>query len=515
MGFYSGASAVDQTPCPIGTYASTKAQSECDDCSPGFYTQSIQSETCTPCDAGTFASEPGSLVCEPCPFGLYQASVGMQMCIPCPAGMYSAQRDAVTGVITSIQRDRCTSCEVGFNCEDGIKNECGCGSPCSWPETGYDCSSASTVREVPCPRGNKCRTSASPPVPCAENELCNMGTSDVPRVCVHPTAISYSRVFLLEQEFNDTTFVNDTMGYENSTNNNFTSSNSTSNSSTAFQSQYDFDVLYGLDGSSEMMCGCPPGFFGVYGDITTLTRNVNEPPFGTRPDLKIEMQCTDLEAHDLDTDGLISQAEMLNVFELIWATGNAAAQTLEATDGYDVSYSVQREHLVADLNSDGNVTTDEFCQYYITSLWPSQSLIHCFECPEGAVCDRSAVTVYDMEVDVGYWQSPEHVFTTYETGQLGQNLVFKKCLGLGTGCAPVTASWDSCTDGNVDVMCSLCDNQGGSTFSPSYGMDENGQCVKCQQTGMETVYALCLYGGAIFLYVVFERDVLHTSPNGH
>ena len=238
MGFYSGDSAVDQTACPIGTYASTRAQSECDDCSPGFYTQSEQSEACTPCDAGTFASEPGSLVCEPCPFGLFQASVGMQLCTPCPAGAYSAQRDANTGVVTSTQRDRCTSCEVGFNCEDGIKNDCGCGSPCSWPDTGYDCSSASTVREMPCPRGNKCRTSASPPVPCAANELCNMGTSDVPRVCVHPNAISYSRVFLQEQAFNDTTFVNvndttfvnDTMGYQDSN----STSNSTNNNATSF-----------------------------------------------------------------------------------------------------------------------------------------------------------------------------------------------------------------------------------------------------------------------------------------
>ena len=256
------------------------------------------------------------------------------------------------------------------------------------------------------------------------------------------------------------------------------------------------------------MCGCPPGFFGVYGDITTLTRNINEPPFGTRPDLKEEVQCTDLEAHDSDSDGFISKAEMLEVFELIWVSGNVAANSLESTAGYDVSYTVDREYLAADLNSDGNVTTDEFCEYYITSLWPSQSLIHCFECPEGAVCDRPAVTVYDVEVGVGYWQSPEHVFSSYQVGELGQSLMFKKCLGLGTGCAPVTASWDSCTDGNVDVMCSLCDNQGGSTFSPSYGMDENGQCLKCQQTGMETVYALCMYGGAIFLYVVvFECSV--------
>ena len=54
--------------------------------------------------------------------------------------------------------------------------------------------------------------SASPPVPCAANELCNMGPSDVPRVCVHPTAISYSRVFLQEQAFNDQTW---DVGYYN------------------------------------------------------------------------------------------------------------------------------------------------------------------------------------------------------------------------------------------------------------------------------------------------------------
>ena len=218
MGYYSDNAATDQTPCPLGTYASTKAQSECDNCSPGFFTESVQSETCTPCDAGTFASEPGSRSCDLCPFGRFQASVGMQDCPPCPAGMYSATRDATTDIITSVNRDRCTSCESGTNCEDGIRNDCGCQSACFWPKRGYDCSSASTIEELPCPRGNKCRTSASPPVPCAANELCNEGTSEEPRICVDPNAVSVSRS-MLKALINNQTTNNDTIiSYENNTN---------------------------------------------------------------------------------------------------------------------------------------------------------------------------------------------------------------------------------------------------------------------------------------------------------
>ena len=100
MGFYSGDSVVDQTACPIGTYASTRAQSECDDCSPGFYTQSEQSEACTPRDAGTFASEPGSLVCEPCPSDYFKPQSECN-CVHHVQQVRTVQRDANTGVVAA------------------------------------------------------------------------------------------------------------------------------------------------------------------------------------------------------------------------------------------------------------------------------------------------------------------------------------------------------------------------------------------------------------------------------
>lgn len=77
-----------QSSCSEGTY---EANSRCEICPAGYYSEGIGNSSCIPCPVGTFNNKKGgssNRQCYPCPEGSFADIEGSAYCLNCPAGLY-------------------------------------------------------------------------------------------------------------------------------------------------------------------------------------------------------------------------------------------------------------------------------------------------------------------------------------------------------------------------------------------------------------------------------------------
>ncbi|EDO39339.1 predicted protein, partial [Nematostella vectensis] len=177
MGFYCPQGSSSPTQCEAGTFGNStklKSQSECNDCSPGFYCSPPTIYPNLKCSAGHWCSgrstEP-SPVNKPygteCPNGTY-CPEGTPVPVPCPKGSYNPYRGKA-------READCVPCEGGKYCETtgltAVTGDC---------KPGYYCTAnASDSRPVDgvsgdkCPIGHYCPEGSPKPYACANGTFMN------------------------------------------------------------------------------------------------------------------------------------------------------------------------------------------------------------------------------------------------------------------------------------------------------------------------------------------------------
>ncbi|CAH1274241.1 Hypp5282 [Branchiostoma lanceolatum] len=112
-GYYCPAGALEEIPCPIGSYSSITGASECMLCPPGYYCSATGQQSPTgPCNAGYFCtsgSQSPTPVDGACPEGHY-CPEGSIIAIPCSVGTMNPDSHGTS------QSD-CRPCQAGYNCK--------------------------------------------------------------------------------------------------------------------------------------------------------------------------------------------------------------------------------------------------------------------------------------------------------------------------------------------------------------------------------------------------------------
>ncbi len=211
LGYYcpAGTSAVDQYPCPEGTYSNShyaispydcllcppsyacapgSTQTSMVSCTPGHYCpRGTPTPTTYPCPAGTFRTAGGAKRledCVPCPHGKYciKATVTPANCpegyycplgtksanqYPCRAGTYSP-----VGITGLKSQEECKQCDFGKYC---IGN--GQTTPTDCDAGYYNNFSKEAAQCLKCPAGYKCIAGTINPVACAIGEYSDEGAT--------------------------------------------------------------------------------------------------------------------------------------------------------------------------------------------------------------------------------------------------------------------------------------------------------------------------------------------------
>ncbi|XP_066292997.1 multiple epidermal growth factor-like domains protein 11 isoform X1 [Branchiostoma lanceolatum] len=159
-GYYCPAGALEEIPCPIGSYSSITGASECMLCPPGYYCSATGQQSPTgPCNAGYFCtsgSQSPTPVDGACPQGHY-CPTGSASSIPCPAG-------TVNPVSHGTSVTDCVPCPGGYYCSTA-----GLTSPTGHCNAGYFCTSGSqspTPVDGACPEGHYCPPGSALAIPC-------------------------------------------------------------------------------------------------------------------------------------------------------------------------------------------------------------------------------------------------------------------------------------------------------------------------------------------------------------
>ncbi|GMI41164.1 hypothetical protein TeGR_g7773, partial [Tetraparma gracilis] len=107
------------TTCPVGQQPNM-ADTGCEPCAPGTFSDTDGVERCTPCQPGEYNADVGGTVgCVPCSAGSVASGLASASCDLCPPFTYSASDGAT----------ECTACEMGANAPEGS-------SSCSTCESG-------------------------------------------------------------------------------------------------------------------------------------------------------------------------------------------------------------------------------------------------------------------------------------------------------------------------------------------------------------------------------------------
>jgi len=212
LGYYcpAGTKAVDEFPCPAGTYSNSHyAVSEYDclpcprgyacaehttqstlvACSPGHYCpRGTKTPTEFDCPAGTFRTDPGARRiedCVPCPHGKFCVA-GKDIPEVCPAGYYcplgtkfgtqypcrpGTYSPATTTGLES--QEGCKQCEFGKYCDGKTPTtpkDCNAGEYNNFSKEASEC--------LKCPAGYKCGVGAIDPVACTPGFYSDKGASD-------------------------------------------------------------------------------------------------------------------------------------------------------------------------------------------------------------------------------------------------------------------------------------------------------------------------------------------------
>ncbi|RLN86843.1 hypothetical protein BBJ28_00010856, partial [Nothophytophthora sp. Chile5] len=193
-------------PCPIGTFSDAMAltnMTECQDCTPGFFCDSVglvapaglcaAGSFCPPRSENAFGKTADSDT-HVCPAGAYCLK-GTYLPNPCPAGTYSND----TGLVRA---EDCVFCDEGAYCAD-----VGLVEPTGWCDAGYFCKRNNTqptpssgVAAIvlttvnitnltlffggqPCPTGAYCPEGSITPTPCPEGSYANVTGSSICLPC--------------------------------------------------------------------------------------------------------------------------------------------------------------------------------------------------------------------------------------------------------------------------------------------------------------------------------------------
>ena len=167
-----------QVPCPRGTFGSReglRTESECTDCSAGYYCDGEgQSNVTNMCAAGYWcktkshsATPSSSNDFGPCPSGGYYCEAGSSVPQRCPVGTYAKPyRNKLRSA------DECDECDSGHYCAYGNQTK-----PTGECAPGYYCKKGSPVREPTndtsggkCFKGHYCPGGTSWPKPCPAGE---------------------------------------------------------------------------------------------------------------------------------------------------------------------------------------------------------------------------------------------------------------------------------------------------------------------------------------------------------
>ena len=101
--------------CDYGYSTQKKGSLECEQCQSGLYANSIGSVSCFNCQTGYYSDLPGSTSCKACEKGKYSMVTASKTIENC--------RQCVSGKISQIGADDCTSCQTGkyeFNNKDCV-----------------------------------------------------------------------------------------------------------------------------------------------------------------------------------------------------------------------------------------------------------------------------------------------------------------------------------------------------------------------------------------------------------
>ncbi|MBK8491879.1 MAG: lamin tail domain-containing protein [Saprospirales bacterium] len=90
--------------CPAGEYQDQPGQTQCNACSPGYFSGAEGSISCTECPAGKFNPVFGATACQNCVPGTFQSNAGAVECINCPPGKFNPVYGAIA----------CQNCDPGF-----------------------------------------------------------------------------------------------------------------------------------------------------------------------------------------------------------------------------------------------------------------------------------------------------------------------------------------------------------------------------------------------------------------
>ncbi|RUS80922.1 hypothetical protein EGW08_011303, partial [Elysia chlorotica] len=165
QGHYCEIGSATPTSCLNGTYQLNQGQSDCIDCSPGYY--------CDPFEANVTIPNAGPVVTpSPCPVGYYcPVKTSAKQSFPCPAGTFGP--DEYYSDISN-----CTECTAGSYCErDGLSaptGECWAGFYCtggaSAPTPIFDnvntTDNSTFTGNDRCPVGYYCTNGTTYPIPC-------------------------------------------------------------------------------------------------------------------------------------------------------------------------------------------------------------------------------------------------------------------------------------------------------------------------------------------------------------
>ncbi|KAL5253738.1 hypothetical protein ACHWQZ_G013495 [Mnemiopsis leidyi] len=171
-GFFSdtiGASSC--TPCQEGYYSDLMGSTSCKMCGVGHFSNSSDATACTMCHPGSYNDKTGARECTLCPQGKYSASAGSVVCFDCMPGTFSndtglfiCHKCDVGSYASRSGQESCEECPAGqYNSQPGLmyclqcqpgtfNNDTGADSCDSCPKGSYASSMGATVCDE-CPKG--------------------------------------------------------------------------------------------------------------------------------------------------------------------------------------------------------------------------------------------------------------------------------------------------------------------------------------------------------------------------
>ncbi|KAJ3431555.1 insulin-like growth factor binding proteinn-terminal [Anaeramoeba flamelloides] len=158
--------AADCTSCSLGTFnpnTGSSSSSACQSCGEGTYNDLTGQSKCTECPTGTYNPETGKTSisdCILCKVGEYQDGEGTNSCLKCPMGTYNPVEGATS-------KSDCISCPAGtysditgassedqcLSCEEGYYNDIAKGTTCHQCEKGSFANETRTVNCHLCAKG--------------------------------------------------------------------------------------------------------------------------------------------------------------------------------------------------------------------------------------------------------------------------------------------------------------------------------------------------------------------------